>query len=122
MISRESQSMPSRRTSSESGESLAKLNHSIEVVAHLDSREEVMMMIGIKEVQEISTINHLILTDFRIREVLAISHNSLQTNLVIGERITNLAETKMMEVDRGTTPTISHTSTTFPSKDSPSKI
>ena len=119
MILRESHLIISKKISSESGENQEKLNHLIEEDL-LDSLEE-EMMIGIKEVQETSTIDHLTLIGSKIRETMAIS-NHLQTNLVIREKITKRAGIRMTEGNKDPILTISHISMIFLNKDSPNKI
>lgn len=94
----------SRRISLENGENQAKVNHLIEEVL-LDSQEETM--IGIKEVQEIKTIDHRILIGFRIRRTMATRHLR-RTTSAIKEMVINLGP-MMTEVDRGIMRIVNHT-------------
>ena len=94
----------SRRISLENGENLAKVNHLIEEVL-LDSQEE--MMIGIKEAQEIKTIDHHIQIGFKIRGTMATKHLRQATSAIKG-MVINLGP-MMTEVDRGTMRIINHT-------------
>ena len=94
----------SRRISLENGENQAKVNHLIEEVL-LDSQEETM--IGIKEVQEIKTIDHRIQIGFRIRRTMATRHLR-RTTSAIKEMVINLGP-MMTEVNKGIMQIVNHT-------------